>query len=609
MHRILSKEILAPDVVRFWIEGPHIARKRKPGQFVIVRTGEDGERIPLTIADVDRARGAISIIVQAVGKSTRQLNALNEGDAILDLAGPLGRATEIHPGRKVCCIGGGIGTAVVYPIACGVKALHGEVVAIIGGRTKDLVILEQELRAAVDQVIVTTDDGIVRRQGAGDRRAEGAAGRRPPLRRGGCRRTAADDARRRRGHAAARHSHDREPEPGDGGRHGHVRRVPRVGWRANRSSCASTARSSTATRWISRNWARACARTGSRKPSRCVCSTRPPSAAAVRPADARNPTEPSLRPMAKKIIQKTKNPMPLQDPHERAHNFEEVSLGYPVDLAVLEAQRCIQCKNEPCIAGCPVEIDIPHFIKQVAERDFEGAYRTLMERNVLPAVCGRVCPQEEQCEVKCTLGVKNEPVAIGRLERFVADYAALVKFTDDTPPRAADRPQGGGGRLGPGRPDRGGRPGEDGPRRHDLRGPAQSRRRARVRHSRVPAAQGDRRARDRRPEADRRRDQDEPRDRPDVHRRRAVHRARLRRGVHRHGRRPPDVPEDPGHQPDRRLLGERVPDPLEPDEGVPVPRARTRRPSAAGTWPSSAAATRRWTPCARRCASAPSTPT
>ena len=159
MHRILSKEVLAPDVVRFWIEGPHIARKRKPGQFVIIRTGEDGERIPLTIADVDKTRGAISIIVQGVGKSTRQLNALNEGDTILDLAGPLGRPTEIHPGRKVCCIGGGIGTAVVYPIACGVKALHGDVVAIIGGRTKDLVILEKELRAVVDQVVVTTDDG------------------------------------------------------------------------------------------------------------------------------------------------------------------------------------------------------------------------------------------------------------------------------------------------------------------------------------------------------------------------------------------------------------------------------------------------------------------
>ena len=159
MHRILSKEVLAPDVVRFWIEGAHIARKRKPGQFVIIRTHEDGERIPLTVADVDKTRGAISIIVQGVGKSTRQLNAMNEGDAILDLAGPLGRPTELHPDRTVCCIGGGIGTAVVYPIACGFKAMHGDVTAIIGGRTKDFVILEKELRAVADHVIVTTDDG------------------------------------------------------------------------------------------------------------------------------------------------------------------------------------------------------------------------------------------------------------------------------------------------------------------------------------------------------------------------------------------------------------------------------------------------------------------
>ena len=159
MHRILNKDILAPDVVRFWIEGAHIARKRKPGQFVIIRTSEEGERIPLTIADVDKQRGAISIIVQGVGKSTKQLNQLNVGDAILDVAGPLGRATEIHPNSRVCCIGGGIGTAVVYPIACGAKALHGQVVAIVGGRTKDFVILEKELRAVVDRVIVTTDDG------------------------------------------------------------------------------------------------------------------------------------------------------------------------------------------------------------------------------------------------------------------------------------------------------------------------------------------------------------------------------------------------------------------------------------------------------------------
>jgi NAD(P)H-flavin reductase len=159
VHRILNKEVLAPDVVRFWVEGAHIARKRKPGQFVIIRTHEDGERIPLTIADVDKTRGAIAIVVQGVGKSTRELNNLNEGDSILDLAGPLGRATEIHPDRSVCCIGGGIGTAVVYPIACGVKALQGRVTAIIGARTKDLIILEHELRLVADHVVITTDDG------------------------------------------------------------------------------------------------------------------------------------------------------------------------------------------------------------------------------------------------------------------------------------------------------------------------------------------------------------------------------------------------------------------------------------------------------------------
>jgi ferredoxin--NADP+ reductase len=165
VHRILSKEVLAPDVVRFWIEGPHIARKRKPGQFVIIRTTEVGERIPLTIADVDKARGTLSIIVQGVGKSTRELNGLSAGDAILDVVGPLGRPTELHPGRSVCCIGGGIGTAVVYPIACGFKALHGRVTAIIGGRTRDLIILENELREVADRVVVTTDDGSYGQKG------------------------------------------------------------------------------------------------------------------------------------------------------------------------------------------------------------------------------------------------------------------------------------------------------------------------------------------------------------------------------------------------------------------------------------------------------------
>jgi glutamate synthase (NADPH/NADH) small chain len=128
--------------------------------------------------------------------------------------------------------------------------------------------------------------------------------------------------------------------------------------------------------------------------------------------------------MAKKIGQKTKTPMPCRDADERSHSFDEVAQGYTAEMAIAEANRCIECKNRPCIAGCPVEIDIPTFVTQVAAGDFEAAYRTLSSKNLLPAICGRVCPQEEQCEAECTLGVKFDPVAIGRIERFIADWAA-----------------------------------------------------------------------------------------------------------------------------------------------------------------------------------------
>ncbi|MCL6635084.1 MAG: NADPH-dependent glutamate synthase [Peptococcaceae bacterium] len=125
---------------------------------------------------------------------------------------------------------------------------------------------------------------------------------------------------------------------------------------------------------------------------------------------------------AKKAIIPKKNPMPAQDPVLRAKNFNEVALGYSEEAVVAEASRCLQCKNEPCRQGCPVEVDIPAFIKLVTERDFAGAIKKIKEKNALPAVCGRVCPQENQCEKYCTLGKKHEPVGIGRIERFCADW-------------------------------------------------------------------------------------------------------------------------------------------------------------------------------------------
>ncbi len=143
--------------------------------------------------------------------------------------------------------------------------------------------------------------------------------------------------------------------------------------------------------------------------------------------------------MARKIGQKTRTPMPCAEPRQRARSFEEVAFGYSEALAVQEATRCIECKNRPCIAGCPVEIDIPTFVDQIAAGDFEGAYRTLSDKNLLPSICGRVCPQEDQCEKKCTLGVRFEPVAIGRLERFVADWASARRLV---PPGEASAPTG-----------------------------------------------------------------------------------------------------------------------------------------------------------------------
>ena len=127
--------------------------------------------------------------------------------------------------------------------------------------------------------------------------------------------------------------------------------------------------------------------------------------------------------MSERNLSAVKVEMPVQDPQVRAQNFEEVALGYTPEIAREEAARCLQCRHRPCVSGCPVGVRIPDFIARVAEGDFAGAYRVIRENNALPAVCGRVCPQESQCESKCVRGIKGEPVAIGRLERFVADWA------------------------------------------------------------------------------------------------------------------------------------------------------------------------------------------
>jgi ferredoxin/flavodoxin---NADP+ reductase len=160
MFKILDKKVLSPGVYQFDIEAPRVAKKAEPGQFIVLRVNEEGERIPLTIADFDRAKGTITIIFQAVGASTELLGSMNAGESLLDFVGPLGQPSHIQGGMgTIVCIGGGIGVAPVYPIARGMKDAGNKVISIMGAKTKDILILEDAMKAASNEVLVTTDDG------------------------------------------------------------------------------------------------------------------------------------------------------------------------------------------------------------------------------------------------------------------------------------------------------------------------------------------------------------------------------------------------------------------------------------------------------------------
>lgn len=155
----MKKQILAPQIKRFELDAPEIARKAKPGQFVVLRIVEEGERIPLTIADTDPENGILVIVFQEVGKSTMLLGTLSEGDTIMDLIGPLGKPTDIKNFGTVVCVGGGVGTPEIYPVARALKQAGNRVISIIGFRTRELVFMEKEMSKVSDELIVTTDDG------------------------------------------------------------------------------------------------------------------------------------------------------------------------------------------------------------------------------------------------------------------------------------------------------------------------------------------------------------------------------------------------------------------------------------------------------------------
>ncbi len=402
MYQIMTKERLNPTVSRMVIEAPFVARKAQVGQFIILRAGEQSKRIPLTVADVDREKGTVSIIYQVVGAGTMELDSLQPGQSLHDFVGPLGTASELEGFKKVCVVGGGVGCAIAYPSAKKLHQLGTEVHSIIGFRTQDLVILEDQFREVSSITRVMTDDGTYGEKGLVTQALEELI--------------------------LAGHQYDQVIAIGP---------LPMM-----KFVCQVTAKYGVKT-IVSMNsimvdgtgMCGGCRLTVGGE-TKFACVDGPEfdghlinfdeaiSRSRMYLGFEEHAREDACRLFEKevKMGQRTPRvPIPARDPVLRAQDFEEVSLGYNRQMAVDEARRCLQCKHKPCVSGCPVGIDIPAFIKQLALDDPDGAYEVLARDTALPAVCGRVCPQESQCEGRCVVGIKGQPVAIGALERYAAD--------------------------------------------------------------------------------------------------------------------------------------------------------------------------------------------
>ena len=428
MNKIISKEHFSEKVFKLVIEAPLIAKSRKAGHFVIVRVGEKGERMPLTIAEADPVKGTITLVVQKVGLSSTRLCELNEGDYITDVVGPLGKATHIENFGTVVCAGGGVGVAPMLPIVQALKAAGNKVITVLAGRSKDLIILENEMRASSDEVIIMTDDGSYGKKGLVTEGIEEVIKREkvdkcfaigPAIMMkfvclltkkyeiptdvslntimvdgtgmcGACRITVG---------GKTRFVCVDGPEF-DGHQVDFDEMLKRMG----------------AFKDIEREEIHKL----DDEHVHTACEAE--KSADDRTAPWREELRKSMKPKERTLIPRVQ--MNELEPEYRSHSRkEEVNLGLNEEQALTEAKRCLDCANPSCMEGCPVGINIPAFIKNIERGEFLEAARVLKKTSALPAVCGRVCPQEKQCESKCIhLKMGHEAVAIGYLERFAADY-------------------------------------------------------------------------------------------------------------------------------------------------------------------------------------------
>ena len=446
MNKIIKKVQFSEKVFLFEIEAPLIAKSRKAGNFVIVRVGENGERMPLTIADADIEKGTITIVVQEVGLSSTKLCNLNEGDFITDVVGPLGNPTHIEKFGTVICAGGGVGVAPMLPIINALKAAGNRVLSVLAGRNKDLIILEDEVRKNSDEVIIMTDDGSAGEKGVVTIGIEKliqqehidkvfAIG--PPIMMkfcclltqkyniptdvslntimvdgtgmcGACRLTIG---------GKTKFVCIDGPEF-DGAlvdwdemfkRMGTFKAVEREEMEHYEEHCNAVLGSKVST-------------SIDHTPSQYDACDPDVSSLTNREAEWRKQLRAEMRATERKKIERVQ--MPELDPIYRATTrLEEVNIGLTPEMALLEAKRCLDCGKPSCVERCPVNINIPSFIKNIERGHFLDAAKVLKQTSALPAVCGRVCPQEKQCESKCIhLKMGEKPVAIGYLERFAADY-------------------------------------------------------------------------------------------------------------------------------------------------------------------------------------------
>ncbi|MCP4641780.1 MAG: NADPH-dependent glutamate synthase [bacterium] len=429
MFKIVKKLELADRIKEFEVEAPAIANKAKPGNFVLVRGDEFGERIPLTIADSDAAKGTITLVMQEIGKGTTKLGGLNEGDTFLDVVGPLGKDRAIPQGGKtIVCLAGGLGVAPMYPQTKACHAAGNRVISIVGARTKSLLFWTDRMGAASEKVLYSTDDGSFGHHGfatqiltdlieAGETIDEVIAiGPVPHMK------AVADCCKKHGVHVVV----SLNPIMVDGTGMCGGCRVTVAG--ETKYACVDGPEFDGAEVDFDELMARQRTYRGLEAEAleaEAADTDGHECRLEKQAAELARSEGPGALPLAS--FEKETAAFVIDSLERLAKGvgrFDEVAVGMTVARARQEADRCRLCAIPKCVDGCPVEVDIPGFIKAMQDDDLPVAAKILKDKNSLPAVCGRVCPQETQCEQLCSVGLTDRPVSIGALERFVADWEA-----------------------------------------------------------------------------------------------------------------------------------------------------------------------------------------